>query len=86
MKVMLKEYPAVAEAMAVRHIKYNQQMQDIKEREQRGEVLVIRPPETLGIKRTENDPMELERVYQIGRIAGNKALSAVKDFLNWATS
>ena len=82
MKIMLKEYPAVAEAMAVRHIKYNQQMQDIKEREQRGEVLVIRPPETLGIKRTENDPMELERVYQIGRIAGNKALPAVKDFLS----
>ena len=68
--------------MNVRHIKYNQQMQDIKEREQRGEAFVIRPPETLGIKRTETDPMELERVYQIGRIAGNKALPAIKEFLN----
>jgi len=81
MKIMLKEYPAAAEAMSVRHIKYNQQMQDIKEREQRGVSFVIRPPESLGIKRTENDPNELERVYQIGRIAGNKALPAVKEFL-----
>ena len=52
--------------MAVRHMRYNRQMDRINERELSGEVIVVRPPEALGISRTEKDPAELERVYQIG--------------------
>ena len=46
------------------------------------DALVIRPPEPLGIHRTERDPDELERVYQIGRREALRQLSCVRGFLN----
>ena len=81
MQTLLKKYPAVAKAMAVRHIRYNRQMDEIRERELAGKVLVIRPPQALGISRTEKDPAELERVYQTGRDEGKKQLERVRKFL-----
>ena len=81
MQTLLKKYPAVAKAMAVRHIRYNRQMDEIRERELAGKALVIRPPQALGISRTEKDPAELERVYQTGRAEGKKQLERVRKFL-----
>ena len=81
MRLLLRRTPKMAEAMAVRHEVYNRQMEEIDEKERRGEILVIRPPESLGIRRTEHDPAELERVYQIGRREAQKALPAVRAFL-----
>ena len=56
-------------------------MDEIDEKERRGEILALRPPEALGISRTEHDPAELERVYQIGRAEAEKALPAIRAFL-----
>ncbi len=81
-KRMLRKYPAVAEAMAARQEMYNRQMEQIRERELKGVSFVIRPPERLGIGRTEKDPDQLERVYQIGRREAEKALPKLKRFLN----
>jgi len=81
-KLLLRKYPAVVEAMAVRHEMYNRQMQEIKEREQSGTSFVIRPSESLGIKRTESDPEELERVYREGRSQAEKALPELRRFLS----
>lgn len=81
-KFALKRYPAVAQAMLDRADMYNRQMREINEREESGESIVIRPPKDLGISRTESDPVELERVYRIGRKEGEKYLDAVKVFLN----
>ncbi len=81
LRLLLGKYPKVAEAMAVRYMMYNKQMEDIRLREESGSALVIRPPQTLGIKRTENDPDELERVYQIGRAEGLRRLAEVETFI-----
>lgn len=81
-KLMLRKYPAVAEAMALRHIMYNRQVEEIKERERKGISFVIRPPKALEIKRTEKNPDELERVYQIGRKEAKAALPKLKSFLD----
>ncbi len=78
---MLSKYPAVARAMARRHILYNRQLGQIKERETSGEAYVIRPPESLGIGHTEKDPRELERVYQIGRDTASRQLSRIREFM-----
>ncbi len=80
-RVMLRDYPKVIEAMSVRHEMYDRQMRDVDKREASGESLVIRPAESLGISRTENDPAELERVYQMGREEGKKRLAEVIAFL-----
>ena len=80
-KLVLRKYPAMGKAMAVRHIGYNAQMDDIDRREALGEVFVIRPPEDPGIGRTEKDPDELERVYQMGRLEAARRLDEMKAFL-----
>ena len=80
-KALLRKYPQVAAAMAVRHDRYNLQMAEIAQREAAGDMLVIRPPEPLGVRRTENDPNELERVYRIGRAEGEKRLGEVEAFI-----
>ena len=80
-RLLLRRTPKMAEAMAVRHLVYNRQMDEIDRREAAGEILVIRPPENLGIRRTEHDPEELERVYQLGRRTARRMLPAIRCFL-----
>ncbi|MCR5653366.1 MAG: patatin family protein [Ruminococcus sp.] len=81
-KLMLHKYPVVAEAMAKRYEMYNRQMEEITEREEKGISYVIRPPRALDISRTENNPDELERVYQTGRKEAINALPKLKQFLD----
>ena len=78
----LRKTPAIAEAMAHRHERYNAQMAQIDAREAAGKLLVIRPPASLGISRTESNPDELERVYQLGREQGLRRLEEVRGYLS----
>ncbi len=82
MRLALHRMPRIADAMSVRHSVYNRQMEEIDRKEEQKEILTIRPPESLCISRTEHDPEELERVYQIGRTEARKALPAVRSFLS----
>jgi len=79
--VMLRKYPNAAKAMRRRPQMYNKQMSDIKLREISGAALVIRPKESLGISRTENDPEELQRVYDLGREVAETRLNEIRDYL-----
>ena len=81
-RIALRKTPKIVEAMEHRHEVYNRQMAEIDEKEARGEILVIRPPESLGISRTEHDPAELERVYQLGRHTARLLLPAIRSFLS----
>ncbi len=76
-----KQYPLCYEAMKNRHLMYNEELADIHAKEAAGQILVIQPPEPLGIHRVEHDPEELERVYQIGRTEAQKRLEEVRVFL-----
>lgn len=78
---LLRKYPAIAQAMAVRHLRYNRQMDEIDERERKGKAIVLRPPEALGIGHVENDPQILERGYQIGRREAERNLDWICDFV-----
>ena len=80
-KIFLRKFPKLVEAMKNRHLMYNKQIEEIKGKEKKGEVLVIRPDTSLHISRTENNPDELERVYQIGRSVTSKKINEIKDFL-----
>lgn len=46
-----------------------------------GAAFVIRPPEPLGIGRTEKNADELERIYQIGRREAIRRFPYLKNFL-----
>lgn len=78
----LRKYPAIAEGMAKRHEVYNRQVKEVEDREKRGDVFVIRPPEDVGVGRTEKDPEKLEKAYQIGRKEALRVLPQVKKFLS----
>lgn len=78
----LRKYPAIAKGMAVRHEIYNRQIKKIEEKEQKGEVFVIRPKEPLGVGKSEKDPEKLEKAYQAGRKEAEKALLQIRAFLN----
>ena len=81
MKLFLRKYPKVLEALKNRHLMYNSQTEYIFEQEKKGNVFVITPQKSLQISRTEKDPDELERVYQEGRAEANRVLDDVKRFL-----
>lgn len=82
MKLALKKYPKVVDAMARRHINYNETLDYIRKQEQEGKVFVISPDEKLDIGRTEKDPDKLRAVYAIGRKAAEAKLSELKHFLH----
>ena len=82
MRLTMRAYPKVVEAMALRHERYNAMTDRIAEDEKQGKVLVLRPPEALGISRTEKDPEELERVYQMGRRIALQRLDEVRAYLS----
>ena len=82
MKLALKKYPKVVDAMARRHINYNETLDYIRKQEQEGKVFVISPDEKLDIGRTEKDPDKLRTVYAIGRKAAEAKLGELKRFLH----
>lgn len=80
-KFALKKYPAVAQAMKNRHIMYNRQTEYVFAQEKKGSVFVICPEKSLKISRTEKNPAELQRVYDIGRLTAENSLESLKNWL-----
>jgi len=78
---VMRKYPNVVKAMKSRAKDYNETLDEIARLEEQGDTYVIRPSDEENIKRTEKNPEELERVYQIGRKDGMKKLEEVKAFL-----
>lgn len=82
MKLLMRKYPETANAMENRHLMYDEEKVFVFDMEKQGKCMVIAPDEDVGISRTEHNPEELRRVYEMGRIEGNKKLEAVRAFLN----
>jgi len=80
-RITMHKYPYLIKAMEVRHIRYNRQTAYVRQQELAGSAFVLRPPYPLGISRTEDDPAELRRVYEIGRAEMTSRLGELKEFL-----
>lgn len=63
---VLKQYPAMIEALDRRHTVYNQTLERLTELERNGTAMVIAPPEKLTLSRFEKDPVKLEALYTLG--------------------
>ena len=81
MKFSLRKYPKMFEAMLHRHEMYNQEKAYVFQQEVAGKCFVICPPKALGISRTENNPDELQRVYDLGRLSMQENLTKLMEFL-----
>ncbi len=75
-----KKSPALYEALEHRYQKYNETLALIKDKEEKGEIFVIRPEAPLNIGSVCHDPDEKQRVYDEGRKAAYEALKKVKTF------
>lgn len=80
-KLMLKKYPKLIEAMEKRHEIYNETTKYIFKKEEEGRLLVICPDEKLPIERMENNPDKLYEVYKAGRAVAEKRLDEIKKYL-----
>lgn len=81
MRILLRKYPKLLDAMANRHNMYNDETRYVFEQEKQGSVLVLCPEEPLGISRTEKNTAELQRVYDMGRKLALDRLEEIKKFL-----
>ena len=81
LRVVLKAYPALLEAISIRHLVYNETRRYIKERAEAGETFVIEPGEPLCIHRTEKNPEKLREIYEVGRRTMTALLPALRAFL-----
>ena len=81
MKMLLRKYPKVIEALKHRPALYNQQLQLVREQERAGNAFVFRPMKPLDVSRTTHDYKEMNRVYQQGREEALARLDDLKKFL-----
>ena len=81
-KPFLRRYPKIYKALATRHEWYNAALEYIDRRVSEGAALLIAPEHALEISRVCHDPEQMQRVYDVGRAAGAKALPRANEFLN----
>ena len=84
LKPFLRRHPKIYAALATRHEWYNAALEYIDRRVSDGAALLIAPARALEISRVCHDPTRMQRVYEVGRAAGEKALTRTKEFLNKA--
>ena len=70
LKPLLRRHPAVYNALKTRHVWYNETLEYIDSRVAEGEAFLIAPKELLDISRVCHDPDQMQRIYDIGRRAG----------------
>ena len=68
-------------ALDERHIMYNKQLEYVRQREQEGAILVIRPDAPLTIGHTSHDPENMQAIYDLGRKKGEEMLPEIERFL-----
>ena len=80
MRIGLRKYPRMIEAMDKRHLMYNQELEYVRQAEREGRCLVIRPDKKLPIGHISHDTEEMRHVYEIGRRKGEEMIERIKAF------
>lgn len=84
MRRVMKQYPAVVEAMRLRPEVYNATLDALTELERAGAVYVMRPSRRIQVSKIESNPDKLQALYELGREDAMRQLEAVKDFFEWS--
>ena len=81
MKARYRHYPALLQAIATRHEKYNDTLDFIGAEEAGGSTFVIRPKEPIGIGRLEKDVEKLQALYDYGYEEAKSSFDSLINFL-----
>ena len=79
--LLMRKYPAIVQAMARRHLMYNEELAYLEEEERKGNILLIYPQDTLRIGRTEHDEQKMHRVYAMGRAKTEEMMGEIQGFV-----
>ena len=74
-------YPHFVAKMEDRHLRYNETLDYLKEQEQQGKVLIIRPKQPVNISRLEKNVSKLQALYDEGYEDTAKMISEIRAFL-----
>jgi len=80
MRIGLRKYPRMVEAMDQRFQMYNYELDYVAEAERLGRCLVIRPAQKIPIGHISHNPEQMERVYQMGRATGEEYMDRIIAF------
>jgi predicted patatin/cPLA2 family phospholipase len=81
LKLLLRKYPAIVDAMGKRPQVYNAALDELEALERAGEVFVLRPGRKLALSRTERDPQKLRNAHRLGREDAERRLGELRAFL-----
>lgn len=81
LRMCYRRYPQFVDAMAQRHIMYNDTLLFVKEAEKEGSALVLRPPYKLPINHVSHDPELMQQVYELGRKTAEENLDRILAYL-----
>ena len=80
-RIWYHDYPSFIRAISRRHIVYNQSLELIRQLEQQGKAVVIRPPQPVDISRIEKDTRKLNALYQQGYNTATAKIAELREFL-----
>ena len=80
MRLSLRNYPQMIEALDRRHIMYNEQLRYVEEAEHQGRCLVIRPEEKIPIGHISHNAAQMQAVYDMGLQTGKKYIEKIQSF------
>lgn len=81
-KIVYRKYPKFVEAIANKHLMYNQELEEIEALEQEGKILVIRPSQKIKIGKMEHNLDIVKQMYDLGRADGEAVWQQVQKFLS----
>ena len=71
-KLLYRKYPELRKALAMRNAIYNRTLDFIEEKEEKGELLVLRPKRPLEVDRMEKDTEKLTALYREGYLIASQ--------------
>lgn len=77
-----RKYPAFVTALRNRYAVYNRTLKYIEQQENQGNILVLRPSESIRVGRMEQDPERLKQMYELGKNDAGQMLDEIASFLS----
>lgn len=81
-KLFYHKYPKLVEALTHRYKNYNECVEQVIEQQEQGNIFVIRPSQTLPIKRIEKDPAKIQAMYDLGVADAKREMENLKAYLS----
>ena len=80
-RLLLRKYPAIADALARRHEMYNAQIDYVLDQERKGNIFLIQPKVSTGISRIERNPEKLQQQYDLGAADAQALIPSLREFI-----